>query len=117
MLERAFKHRLIFTVGFSRTSGKDNMVTWNDIHHKTRREGGPEKYVKELTKISYAHQLSTARRFFFWYVCLLTFYMLHSPKIISLPVFQSNLEQNALGKRYVCSNEGSGSLLRKDDIC
>lgn len=65
MLERAFKHRLIFTVGFSRTSGKDNMVTWNDIHHKTRREGGPEKYVKELTKISYAHQLSTARRVFF----------------------------------------------------
>lgn len=44
MLEKAFKHRLIFTVGFSRTSGKDNMVTWNDIHHKTRRDGGPEKF-------------------------------------------------------------------------
>ncbi|XP_061194887.1 protein mono-ADP-ribosyltransferase PARP14-like isoform X2 [Saccostrea echinata] len=44
MLKRAFEHRLIFTVGFSRTSGKDNVVTWNDIHHKTRREGGPEKY-------------------------------------------------------------------------
>ncbi|XP_062614147.1 uncharacterized protein LOC134275882 [Saccostrea cucullata] len=44
MLKRAFEHRLIFTVGYSRTSGKDNMVTWNDIHHKTRREGGPERY-------------------------------------------------------------------------
>ncbi|XP_062613013.1 uncharacterized protein LOC134274799 [Saccostrea cucullata] len=44
MLKRAFEHRLIFTVGFSRTSGRDNVVTWNDIHHKTRRDGGPEKY-------------------------------------------------------------------------
>ncbi|XP_062613012.1 uncharacterized protein LOC134274798 [Saccostrea cucullata] len=44
LLKRAFEHRLIFTVGFSRTSGKDNIVTWNDIHHKTRRDGGPEKY-------------------------------------------------------------------------
>lgn len=46
MLERAFNHRLIFTIGYSCTSGKDNMVKWNDIHHKTRRDGGSEKYVK-----------------------------------------------------------------------
>lgn len=44
MLKRAFEHRLVFTVGFSRTSGRDNVVTWNDIHHKTRRVGGPEQY-------------------------------------------------------------------------
>lgn len=43
MLRRAFEHRLVFTVGFSRTSGRDNVVTWNDIHHKTRRVGGPEQ--------------------------------------------------------------------------
>ena len=43
LLKKAFEHRLIFTVGVSRSSGKDNVVTWNDIHHKTRRDGGPEK--------------------------------------------------------------------------
>nr|XP_022342310.1 uncharacterized protein LOC111136032 [Crassostrea virginica] len=44
LLKKAFEHRLIFTVGVSRSSGKDNVVTWNDIHHKTRRDGGPEKF-------------------------------------------------------------------------
>ncbi|KAK3098184.1 hypothetical protein FSP39_016972 [Pinctada imbricata] len=44
LLKTAFKQRLVFTIGASRTSGKDNVVTWNDIHHKTRREGGPERY-------------------------------------------------------------------------
>lgn len=75
MLERAFKHRLIFTVGFSRTSGKDNMVTWNDIHHKTRRDGGPEKYVEKLTMICYTQERSFVCRFrvVVFFVSLLTF--------------------------------------------
>ncbi|XP_078462317.1 uncharacterized protein LOC144727397 [Lampetra planeri] len=41
LLQRAFKQRLIFTVGVSRTTGIDNIVTWNDIHHKTSIRGGP----------------------------------------------------------------------------
>ncbi|XP_062614153.1 uncharacterized protein LOC134275890 [Saccostrea cucullata] len=44
MLERAFKQGLIFTVGSSRTTGQSNVVTWNDIHHKTRPKGGPERF-------------------------------------------------------------------------
>ncbi|XP_039519199.1 E3 ubiquitin-protein ligase DTX3L-like isoform X2 [Pimephales promelas] len=44
LLEKAFKQKLIFTVGRSTTTGADNMVTWNDIHHKTSRYGGPESY-------------------------------------------------------------------------
>jgi len=43
MLKTAFEQRLIFTIGQSRTSGEENVLTWNDIHHKTRRDGGPDK--------------------------------------------------------------------------
>lgn len=50
MLERAFKQGLTFTIGFSRTTGRNNVVTWNDIHHKTRPTGGPERYGKYKTK-------------------------------------------------------------------
>ncbi|XP_033756918.1 uncharacterized protein LOC117339448 [Pecten maximus] len=44
MLKEAFEQRLTFTIGQSRTTGEDNVVTWNDIHHKTHRDGGPERY-------------------------------------------------------------------------
>ncbi|CAF0912065.1 unnamed protein product [Rotaria sordida] len=40
LLERAFELRQIFTIGQSRTTGSDNVVTWNDIHHKTSIYGG-----------------------------------------------------------------------------
>ncbi|KAJ6665456.1 hypothetical protein lerEdw1_003297 [Lerista edwardsae] len=42
LLQRAFNQKLIFTVGQSRTSGRTDVVTWNDIHHKTSRFGGPD---------------------------------------------------------------------------
>ncbi|XP_067882935.1 probable E3 ubiquitin-protein ligase DTX3 isoform X2 [Heterodontus francisci] len=42
LLRKAFDQRLTFTVGTSRTTGKANVVTWNDIHHKTSPWGGPE---------------------------------------------------------------------------
>ncbi|WAR21317.1 DTX3L-like protein [Mya arenaria] len=35
MLWVAFERRLVFTVGSSRTTGKEGVITWNDIHHKT----------------------------------------------------------------------------------
>ena len=41
LLRRAFKARLIFTIGTSRTSGLSNAVIWNGIHHKTTTSGGP----------------------------------------------------------------------------
>ncbi|XP_028261414.1 uncharacterized protein LOC114435705 [Parambassis ranga] len=44
LLKKAFDQRLIFTVGRSRTTGCDNQVTWNDIHHKTSRHGGPQSF-------------------------------------------------------------------------
>uniref|UniRef100_A0A3Q2P503 E3 ubiquitin-protein ligase n=1 Tax=Fundulus heteroclitus TaxID=8078 RepID=A0A3Q2P503_FUNHE len=44
LLKKAFDQKLIFTVGTSRTSGVENTVTWNDIHHKTSMTGGPERW-------------------------------------------------------------------------
>ncbi|XP_067296197.1 probable E3 ubiquitin-protein ligase DTX3 [Pseudorasbora parva] len=44
LLQRAFNQRLTFTIGYSSTTGKNNVVTWNDIHHKTSRDGGPTHY-------------------------------------------------------------------------
>uniref|UniRef100_A0A3Q2U6Y5 E3 ubiquitin-protein ligase n=1 Tax=Fundulus heteroclitus TaxID=8078 RepID=A0A3Q2U6Y5_FUNHE len=44
LLKKAFDQKLIFTVGTSRTSGVENTVTWNDIHHKTSMTGGPERF-------------------------------------------------------------------------
>ncbi|NXC45751.1 DTX3L ligase, partial [Penelope pileata] len=43
LLKRAFDQKLIFTVGQSRTTGLQGVITWNDIHHKTSRAGGPMK--------------------------------------------------------------------------
>ncbi|XP_072482531.1 E3 ubiquitin-protein ligase DTX3L-like [Notamacropus eugenii] len=44
LLRRAFDQRLIFTVGQSQTSGVEDVITWNDIHHKTLQFGGPENH-------------------------------------------------------------------------
>uniref|UniRef100_UPI003AAC908B E3 ubiquitin-protein ligase DTX3L-like n=1 Tax=Centroberyx gerrardi TaxID=166262 RepID=UPI003AAC908B len=44
LLKRAFDQKLIFTVGTSRTTGAEDQVTWNDIHHKTNIYGGPESF-------------------------------------------------------------------------
>lgn len=41
LLRAAFDNRLTFTVGRSTTTGVENTVTWNDIHHKTSIDGGP----------------------------------------------------------------------------
>lgn len=43
LLEIAFNRRLVFTVGDSVTTGQRNIVTWNGIHHKTSKDGGPSK--------------------------------------------------------------------------
>jgi len=43
LLKEAFNRRLTFTVGHSRTTGCEDVITWNDIHHKTCTNGGQEK--------------------------------------------------------------------------
>lgn len=45
LLKKAFDARLTFTVGRSITTGQEDVVTWNDVHHKTRVDGGPERYL------------------------------------------------------------------------
>jgi len=40
----AWEQRLMFTVGRSITNGRDNCVTWNDIHLKTHLGGGEHSY-------------------------------------------------------------------------
>lgn len=44
LLTKAFELRQTFTIGQSRTTGYDNVITWNDIHHKTSYHGGPENF-------------------------------------------------------------------------
>ena len=46
LLRKAFDQKLTFTIGRSSTTGQNNVITWNDIHHKTSTTGGPTKYVK-----------------------------------------------------------------------
>ncbi|XP_048249671.1 uncharacterized protein LOC124131666 isoform X2 [Haliotis rufescens] len=44
LLRKAFDRKLTFTIGRSTTTGQENVVTWNDIHHKTNMEGGPTRF-------------------------------------------------------------------------
>ncbi|WP_419832183.1 macro domain-containing protein [Endozoicomonas atrinae] len=44
LLRKAFDQRQTFTIGRSRTSGKEGVITWNDIHHKTNTHGGPANF-------------------------------------------------------------------------
>ncbi|XP_061226011.1 E3 ubiquitin-protein ligase DTX3L isoform X1 [Neopsephotus bourkii] len=44
LLRKAFNQKLIFTVGESRTTGATDVITWNDIHHKTSMVGGPTNF-------------------------------------------------------------------------
>ncbi|XP_052099922.1 uncharacterized protein LOC127734203 [Mytilus californianus] len=44
LLKKAFQQGLTFTIGTSRTTGKEGVLTWNDIHHKTSRTGGSQKF-------------------------------------------------------------------------
>lgn len=44
LLEEAFRHKLTFTIGHSRVTGISDVITWNDIHHKTAKFGGPANF-------------------------------------------------------------------------
>ena len=43
LLKIAFDRKLTFTIGKSQTTRIENCVIWNNISHKTSREGGPTK--------------------------------------------------------------------------
>lgn len=44
LFKKAFDQRLTFTIGTSMTTGRPNVITWNDIHHKTNCTGGPQLF-------------------------------------------------------------------------
>jgi deltex-like protein len=44
LLKIAFERKLTFTIGTSVTTGLQNTVVWNGIHHKTRINGGATNY-------------------------------------------------------------------------
>ena len=44
LLKQAFDRKLTFTVGRSVTTGLDNQVVWNGIHHKTSLSGGAANF-------------------------------------------------------------------------
>ncbi|CAD8187421.1 unnamed protein product [Paramecium pentaurelia] len=44
LLRKAFDQKLVFTIGTSLTTGQDNCIVWNGIHHKTSLDGGPQNY-------------------------------------------------------------------------
>jgi deltex len=44
LLKEAFDRRLTFTIGRSVTTGLDNQVVWNGIHHKTSVTGGASHF-------------------------------------------------------------------------
>jgi len=55
LLSKAFRRRLIFTVGASLSRGQDNCVTWAGIHHKTKmtevEHGFPDPgYLRRVTE-------------------------------------------------------------------
>ncbi|KAK3717703.1 hypothetical protein QZH41_009794 [Actinostola sp. cb2023] len=35
LLQKAWQRRLVFTIGMSNTTGQDDTLVWNEIHHKT----------------------------------------------------------------------------------
>ena len=44
MIRTAFRRRLVLTIGQSASRGKDNVVVWGKISHKSRTSGGPENF-------------------------------------------------------------------------
>lgn len=40
----AFERRILFTIGTSVTTGKNNQTVWNGIHHKTNTTGGAQYF-------------------------------------------------------------------------
>ena len=44
LLKTAFNRKLTFTVGTSVTTGLENQVVWNGIHHKTHTSGGSSHF-------------------------------------------------------------------------
>ncbi|EAS04646.2 deltex-like protein (macronuclear) [Tetrahymena thermophila SB210] len=44
MFKIAFKRRLLYTIGKSVTTGKDNRIIWNGVHFKTNTYGGSAQF-------------------------------------------------------------------------
>lgn len=63
LLRKAFDRRLVFTIGQSATTGLNNVITWNDIHHKTNMAGGPQRYAhncyRRITSLIHKQNVET----------------------------------------------------------
>ena len=44
LLRKSFENGLTFAIGNSMTTGRENVIVWNGIHHKTSRTGGPTNH-------------------------------------------------------------------------
>lgn len=44
LIKIAFRRRLVLTIGQSVSRGKDNVIVWNKISHKTRLDGGEQNF-------------------------------------------------------------------------
>lgn len=44
LLRVCFDRKLTFTIGRSVTTGKEHVIVWNGIHHKTSTSGGPANF-------------------------------------------------------------------------
>ena len=89
LLRRAFDQRLLFTIGSSRTTGKEDVVTWNDVHHKTNKTGGPSKYdILCLSFVSFCWPWSCLSSgdfcLTFWYLQIPYTYLKELDKVLCL---------------------------------
>lgn len=58
MLRIAFDRKLIFTVGQSATTGRDNVIVWNGVHHKTKVADSVYGYPDPLYLQRVEHELN-----------------------------------------------------------
>ncbi|XP_053381589.1 uncharacterized protein LOC123544631 [Mercenaria mercenaria] len=55
MLKVAFERKLVFTIGRSRTTGQEGVITWNDIHHKTDCRPNSQYFLYYIILIQYSN--------------------------------------------------------------
>ncbi|KAJ8316672.1 hypothetical protein KUTeg_005776 [Tegillarca granosa] len=96
LLQVAFDRRLVFTIGRSRTTGQIGVITWNDIHHKTRTHGGQQSfgypddtYLDRVLDELAAKGFKLFRSLIIDYLCLNSFYSL----LVLLAILQTHFKK------------------------
>jgi deltex len=65
LMQRAFDDQHMFTIGCSATTGLNNVIIWDGIHHKTSMSGGSNKYCRPSFRLLVVHSLDNSRSMFF----------------------------------------------------